>query len=665
MHKSIIIALILSCFAGTALSQGIQDSVFAVPPVTISPDNIFSTDRAGMKETKIDSLILLEKINLSLSDLLSESSTVFIKNHGRGALATASFRGTAPSHTQVSWNGININTPMAGMVDFSLIPVYIIDGISLKHGAASVEDRSGGLGGSVNITNSADWSNSFSGRYMQGVGSYSSFDEYLQLSAGNSIIQWGGRAYHNYSENDYTFINRGIGNIDPVTGAIIHPTDTNRNADYRKYGMMQELYLRAGSRDFLSARWWGQKAYRTIPGATSYEGPDNSNLNRQWDTDHRFSADWKHFGDSSTLELRTGLSFKQLDYILKNIVYGRGMIPVIYSESRQSSFMNSASYTRDLPMGFKMKASLDANIYSVSTADTVQKTGYDRQRTELSAFLSLQKQVAGRLNLRLMLRQDLVDNEYIPLIPYLGFDLLLAEKGRLVLKGNIAANYHLPSLNDLYWVPGGNPDLLPEEGYSMELGLEGRQHFGDHSVEGDLTAYRTDTDNWILWIPGYKGYWEPRNISRVLSQGIELSAGIKGYMGRLGYSLSGTYAYTSSVNYGDRDIWGEEAYGKQLVYIPLHSGNFMIKLMYRHYTLGWQHNSYSERYTTSSNDVSRRDRLYPYFMNNVTLGRELELKNISLSAELKVHNIFNETYHSVLYRPMPGRNYMLLLMVKF
>ncbi len=53
-------------------------------------------------------------------------------------MATASFRGTAPSHTQVSWNGISISSPMLGMVDFSLIPVYIIDDLTLKHGAASL-----------------------------------------------------------------------------------------------------------------------------------------------------------------------------------------------------------------------------------------------------------------------------------------------------------------------------------------------------------------------------------------------------------------------------------------------------------------------------------------------------------------------------------------------
>jgi iron complex outermembrane receptor protein len=36
-----------------------------------------------------------------------------------------------------------------------------------------------------------------------------------------------------------------------------------------------------------------------------------------------------------------------------------------------------------------------------------------------------------------------------------------------------------------------------------------------------------------------------------------------------------------------------------------------------------------------------------------------------LSAELSINNLFDEEYHSILYRPMPGRNYMLLLMLKF
>ena len=39
----------------------------------------------------------------------------------RQTLSTVAFRGTSPSHTQVTWNGMRINNPMLGMTDFSTI----------------------------------------------------------------------------------------------------------------------------------------------------------------------------------------------------------------------------------------------------------------------------------------------------------------------------------------------------------------------------------------------------------------------------------------------------------------------------------------------------------------------------------------------------------------
>ena len=65
-----------------------------------------------------------------------------------------------------------------------------------------------------------------------------------------------------------------------------------------------------------------------------------------------------------------------------------------------------------------------------------------------------------------------------------------------------------------------------------------------------------------------------------------------------------------------------------------------------------------------SNDVSKRDWLYPYFMNDLMFGKAFYIKKVTLAAEFKIYNLFNETYHTVLYRPMPGRNYMLMLMFK-
>jgi iron complex outermembrane receptor protein len=664
MPKKSFIGLILTTCSLALMGQGITDSVFHIEGVSIEAEQIFVKEEAGMKQTRVDSLALQSKTSLSLSDLLSENTSVFIKNHGRGALATASFRGSSPSHTQVSWNGININSPMAGMVDFSLIPVYIIDELNLKHGSASLADRSGGIGGSININNQAEWKDKPAIAYVQGIGSFSTFDEFLKIGLGNKKFQSKTRLYHNYSENDYTYVNRGIAIIDPVSGDISNPTDTNDHADYLRYGLLQELYFKPGTRHLISLKYWGQYADRTIPRPTSYEGPDNSNLNNQLDRDHRLVADWKFYDDFGKLMLRSGYADKRLDYNQLNLVPGLGTIPSIWSESRQQSVYNTLSYSGETDWDLSWEGHIDFNYHQVASADSVSGNGYEGDRGELSAMFAIRKSFLDRVNLNLMLRQEWVDGDRLPFIPFLGMDIRLIQGVDLVLKGNIARNYHLPTLNDLHWQPGGNSGLLPEEGFTVEGGMAYQQKGSNHLLKTELSLYRSQIDNWIIWIPSYKGFWEPHNISSVLSKGLELNIQVQGFMSEFQYEVSATYGYTSAVNQGDPLIWSDESYGKQLVYIPLHSGNMMAQLRWRNLFMTYQYNAYSERYTTSSNDVSRRDRLYPYFMNDISAGSIFHLKKVDMSLEFKVYNLFNESYHTILYRPMPGRNYQLIFKIE-
>ncbi|NOR34954.1 MAG: hypothetical protein GQ579_09760 [Bacteroidales bacterium] len=298
------------------------------------------------------------------------------------------------------------------------------------------------------------------------------------------------------------------------------------------------------------------------------------------------------------------------------------------------------------------------------SVDSVSGAGYEGQRNELSTMFAVRKGFKDRVNLNLMLRQEWVDGQRLPFIPYFGMDLRLIEGVDLLLKGNIARNYHLPTLNDLYWQPGGNPGLLPEEGYPVDGGIACQQTFSGHLLKTEFSLYRSQIDNWIIWIPSYRGYWEPHNIRSVLSLGLEYNIQLQGYIAEFNYRLSATYGYTSAVNQGDPLIWSDESYGKQLVYIPLHSGNMMAHLGWGNLFFTYQFNAYSERYTTSSNDVSRRDKLYPYFMNDISVGGTFRLKRLDLSLEFKVYNLLNEPYHTILYRPMPGRNYQLVFKIQ-
>ena len=161
----------------------------------------------GVQQTKFDSLMLKENVALSMADVLTFNSSVFVKSYGRATLSTVAFRGTSPSHTQVTWNGMRINNPMLGMTDFSMIPSYFIDDASLLHGTSSVSDTGGGLGGSVRLASEPAQAKGFGVQYVQGVGSFQTFDEFLRLTYGNAHWQLSTRAVYSSSPNEYKYRN--------------------------------------------------------------------------------------------------------------------------------------------------------------------------------------------------------------------------------------------------------------------------------------------------------------------------------------------------------------------------------------------------------------------------------------------------------------------------
>ncbi len=70
-------------------------------------------------------------------------------------------------------------------------------------------------------------------------------------------------------------------------------------------------------------------------------------------------------------------------------------------------------------------------------------------------------------------------------------------------------------------------------------------------LKTDLTLFRSDIENWIIWVPGTRGYWEGIEYKQGAVKRIGIQYPDEGNGGMLGYRVSGTYAYTSSINYGD------------------------------------------------------------------------------------------------------------------
>ena len=650
-----------------ASAQHISDTV-RIKTVEVYADKIIK-EQAGKTTTKIDSIAMIKALTSNLSELISQNTPIFIKEYGRGAMATASFRGTAPSHTQVSWNGINLNSPMLGMVDFSTIPVYFTDNVSLLHGSGSLSEKSGALGGVVKLENNTDWQNKFSGRLLTGFGSYGTKDEFFQINAGNKKLQSQTRAFYNYSDNDYQFVNKFIADIDPKTGNYLYPTQRNENSRYENYGLLQELYLHPTEKSVFILRYWYQHNDRSLPRLLSNETDNNANINRQKENAHRPVAEWKYYGKKGILSLTSGANIQLLNYQLKTKVSGAADQLVINSDSRSASYLFKASYNFHFSDNLSIITGANTEINSVYSKNSPingEPHGYDRQRQDHSVYIQISKSFNDKFSANLLAREDFIGGKSTPFIPSAGIEYHPFRDKGYFLKGNLARNYHQPTLNDLYYIPGGNPQLKPEEGIMADMGSGYSGAIGNTTFHATLNGYFSRINNWIIWLPTPQGYWEPYNMKRVNASGFELNSGISGTLYSIDYHLNGNYAFTRSINRDDPRNWADESIGKQLPYIPKHSANLLVNLTRSGYHFTWLWTYYSERFTTTSNDkTSKLDVLYTYFMNNLYFGKEIKLSRNRFNIELKIFNLFNEEYRTVLQHPMPLRNYSLLIRYDF
>ncbi len=670
MLRSAAILLTLLC-AGPALAQ--RDSTARTIDIEqVEIAGVRPMKEIGVQRTVLDSAILRENISSSLADALSAGSTIFIKSYGRATLATASFRGTAPSHTQVTWNGMKMNSPMLGQVDFSLIPSYFVDDASIYHGASSVGITGGGLGGAITLGTKEPETPGFSMRYIQGIGSFTTFDEFLRLSYRGKRWSSSTRVLVSTSENDFRYRNYDSKQfVTDANGQIVddyYPLQRNRNGAFRDLHVLQELYYTSRQGDRLSFTAWYLDTDRGLALLSSDRNSTREKRNSQTERTLRAVAAWERlFGEVKT-GVRAGYTYDDLRYLMESDPDGQGnFTPVTDARSRIHTFFARAEAEYAPNEKWMFSANLSAHQHRVHSGDLSlidatsgrrADTLYRQQRFELSAFASAKWRPTPRLGIAADLRWELYGDRTTPLIPALFVDWLLSRRGNVILKASGARNYRYPTLNDLYFQPGGNPDLDPERGWTWDAGVESSLKSSRSSLRLSATAFDSRIDDWILWIATAKqGVYTPINIRRVHSYGVEgkLAASTV-TSGGWRLVFDGNIAWTRSVNRGDKFSSADESVGKQLVYIPVWSGAFTARVLWRRWELSYKWQWYSDRFTMSYHNLGVLGRGPPYIMNDISLEKSLPFRRLDLSIKGCIYNLFNEEYQSVLGRPMPRLN---------
>lgn len=625
----------------------------------------------GTRVTVFDSLALRENISVSLSDLLTYSSSVFVKQSGRASLSTISFRGTSSSHTKVLWNGMEINSPMLGMTDFSLIPSFLTDQAALLHGPASVSAGSGGLGGAVMLSTGARPENGFSMQYVQGFGSFVTSDGYLRLSYGGRHFSSTAKVVVSSSRNDFSYVNTDKNeNIYDDGMNIIgtfHPVEKNRNGKWLDIHFLHDFRYDWDSGCSLVWSSWYLHSWRQLPQLTVDYGEPVDFLNEQREGTFRSVATFRCSpGGFSSLQASAGYAGTVLDYDYARDGGSGSLTYMTRSRSRTNTVYVRGNFSADFGDKWYFKTDLSINQHFVSSADEAaamgKGIGYTASRTEVSLLVEARWKPVPRAGICVSGREELYGRKFSPFIPSLSAEYLVSRKGNLSLKASICRNFRYPTLNDWYFLPGGNPDLKPERGFSYDAGYS----FSAGSAEGRLSLsgegawFDSYIDDWILWLPegSRKNFYTPVNLRKVHAYGVEQSLSCRwNFVGAWCLETRGNFTWSPSVNVGEPlDRW-DDSVGKQLVYIPEYSASVSAALSWKSWRLLYKWCWYSDRYTMSSNDLTVSGYVPDYFMSDVTLSKSFSMRLADISASLAVRNLFDEDYVTVLSRPMPGINF--------
>lgn len=631
----------------------------------------------GVQKTVFDSLALKENIALSMADVLTFNSSVFVKNHGRATLSTVAFRGTSPSHTQVTWNGMRINNPMLGMTDFSTIPSYFIDKASLLHGTSSVNETGGGLGGLVRLSTSPDAERGFGLQYVQGIGSFRTFDEFARFTYGSKHWSVSTRFVHSSSPNDYKYVNHdkkeNIYDDDHNIIGQYHPVERNRSGAFRDMHILQEVYYNTRKGDRFGLNAWYIDSNRELPVLTTDYGDPREFDNRQRERTFRGVLSWDHRRGAWSTVARAGYIHTWMAYdYSREITEGnwsqmtrsRSNVNTIYGQFEwEWNPMRQWFFTANTSVHQQLVKSSDKNVILVNGDKGI--VGYDKGRIEVSASASAKWQPISRLGLSVVLRQEMFGDRWAPLIPAFFIDGVVSEVGNITLRASISKNYKFPTLNDLYFLPGGNPDLRSESGFNYDAGASFAVGTpGVFSLDGSLTWFDSYIDDWIMWLPTTKGFFSPRNVKKVHAYGVEAKANLGVMLGR-GWllDLNGSFSWSPSINDGEKMSPADQSVGKQLPYVPKYSASVTGRLSWKSWAFLYKWAYYSERYTMSSNDYTITGHLPEYFMSNISLEKGFSFRPLDLQLKLAINNLFDEDYLSVLSRPMPGINFEFFISI--
>jgi iron complex outermembrane receptor protein len=563
---------------------------------TLWTANVLSENfRSKEIKTKADSLVADLS---SASAYLTKDSRFILKQYSPGSVVTSSFGGASSEQSRVLWDGIDISSMASGVLDLSLVPASMLSSSALYNGINGGAIASMGSVGALNLTATIP-----KGRGTSTLFSASSIGArgFFGHSWGNiGTVRYQSSLRSTLGTNNYPYT---IGNL----------SGTLNGNSFNDLTHLQSFQGKLSRWNWQSTLWYTQSE------------KDNSGsvltpnyINHLEDEMLRF----KYALRNRSNQWQVYLSREWQAYTDTNSSW------IIQDTNRYSQATLQYSYRKEYQELF-----LTANYFSA-----------DGSNRNAHAFLP-----HALYNLRLSKKDKVVlkgagyqNNAHVG-----AHYVRTTSRGDFQNQFALGTYYRLPTLNELYWNPGGNPDLDAERSYGMKYALRRK---GNLTLE--LTSDQLYYDKMIQWTPGASGNWSPQNYYSVYTSSTTMTLARNWVKFNANMNLTHQYSRVLATMNNDPAI-----VGKSLIYRPVlqavYTSEFKLTrgtLQLRGFYTGLRH---TLRDNSAVGEISAQ-----YWC---ALAYTLSGANNRWNLLLQVDNVFNNERQYYQYFPMPGRSYLINL----
>ena len=579
---------------------------------TVFIDNQFNKAGKTAKISRINSEQILENSTLFF-DFLRFQSNIYIKENGRGATSSPSFRGTGAQRTAFVWNGINVNSIFLGQGDINNLNLLSYENVGIKFGGGSVIYGSGAIGGSVHLNNTLDFDKGFHGSLFSEYASFGTLNSFIKTKFSNEKLSFSFSANHSKSDNDYEVAEKKF---------------INRNGEYQNTGFNLGLAYKINENNEF---YWQTQHYDSNQHYPIFD--ENQTKTKYLVQTFRSLAGWKLNSNKIKNDLK-------LVYLEDNFQYFGDITKAKSSGGTGKQYI----VRNDLDYFLSNKSSLNLiSEYQYNQGEGYQSGIQNPKRNQVNLSLLYRNEQLAKFYWELGAKYDFVEGYESP--------FLFSASGKYKVNDlyqtsvNISRNFKAPTFNDLFWTPGGNPDLTAETSYQAEMS----HYFSYQNFKLGITPYYIKMKDMIQWVPVTPAIWSPINVDKVNFYGLEAELSFRKNWTNQKLKSQISYSYTKAIDQETKN---------QLSYVPAHQVNFNTNYQYKIVGLFFQALYNSKRFTDNFENNFLKDFLV------LNAGVHINpIKNIQVG--FKVNNIANQIYETVNYYFMPKRNYAINLKLNF